>query len=106
MSVIGFVGLGVMGGPMCRNMALKHAGDVLAFDTNTSAFDILEGTKGRRVSALADLAAHADVVFLSLPGGPAVEQVCLGPNGLTSGARKPSIIVDLYGFYNLYERRT
>lgn len=93
--VIGFVGLGVMGGPMCRNMALKHAGDVLAFDTNISAFEILEGTKGRRVGALADLAAQADVVFLSLPGGPAVGQVCLGPNGLASGARKPRIIVDL-----------
>ena len=35
--VIGFVGLGVMGGPMCRNMALKNSGDVLAFDTNTTS---------------------------------------------------------------------
>lgn len=93
--VIGFVGLGVMGGPMCRNMALKHGGEVLAFDTNSSAFQILEGTKGRRVQTLAELAAQADVVFLSLPGGPAVEQVCLGVESLTGGAKKPQVIVDL-----------
>ncbi|NWF47240.1 NAD(P)-dependent oxidoreductase [Hydrogenophaga sp. D2P1] len=94
-AVIGFVGLGVMGGAMCRNVAMKHAGDVLAFDTNPGAFEVLDGTKARRVGTLAELAAQADVVFLSLPGGPAVEQVCLGSSGLTSGARRPQVIVDL-----------
>lgn len=93
--VIGFVGLGVMGGPMCRNMVVKHPGEVLAFDTNAQAFEILEGTQAQRVSTLAELATRADVVFLSLPGGPAVEQVCLGSDGLTSGARRPEVIVDL-----------
>jgi 3-hydroxyisobutyrate dehydrogenase-like beta-hydroxyacid dehydrogenase len=93
--VIGFVGLGVMGGPMCRNMALKHGGDILAFDTNASAFQILEGTKASRISSLGELAARADIVFLSLPGGPAVEQVCLGAESLTGSAKKPRIIVDL-----------
>jgi len=94
-TVIGFVGLGVMGGAMCRNMALKHAGEVIAFDVNANAFEILEGTKARRAATLAELAAQADVIFLSLPGGPQVEQVSLGDQGLTSGARRPSIIVDL-----------
>lgn len=93
--VIGFIGLGVMGGPMCRNMALKHPGEVLAFDTQDAAFDAVEGTKARRVSSVAALAAEADVVFLSLPGGPAVKAVCLGEKGLTSGTRKPAVIVDL-----------
>lgn len=93
--VIGFVGLGVMGGPMCRNMALKHAGEVLAFDTQDAAFAAVAETKARRVASLAELAAQADVVFLSLPAGPAVEAVCLGPQGLAAGARKPAVIVDL-----------
>lgn len=93
--VIGFVGLGVMGGAMCRNVALKHGGDVVAFDTNNSAFEVLAGTQARRVGTLAELAALADVVFLSLPGGPAVEQVCLGANGLSSGPRRPQVVVDL-----------
>ncbi|MEB2399121.1 MAG: NAD(P)-dependent oxidoreductase [Alcaligenaceae bacterium] len=93
--VIGFIGLGVMGGPMCRNMALKHAGDVLAYDMNSSAFEALEGTKARRMATVADVAAAADCVFLSLPGGPQVEQVCLGAGGLSAGGRRPSTIVDL-----------
>lgn len=93
--VIGFVGLGVMGGPMCRNMAQKHPGPVLAFDMNPNAFEILEGTKASRVDSLLEIAAQADVVFLSLPGGVQVEQATLGQNGLTSGERRPSILVDL-----------
>ena len=93
--VIGFVGLGVMGGPMCRNVALKHSGDVIAFDMNPAGFVALDGTKARRAQALGELAEQADIVFLSLPGGPQVEQVCLGAQGLASAARPPSIIVDL-----------
>lgn len=93
--VIGFVGLGVMGGPMCRNMALKHAGGVVAFDTNDHAFQVLDGTKARRAASLEDLAGEADIVFLSLPGGPAVEAVTLGPQGLAGGVRRPKAIVDL-----------
>ena len=93
--VIGFVGLGVMGGAMCRNMAVKHPGDVIAVDTNEAAFAAVEGTKARRVASLAELAAQADIVFLSLPGDPQVEQVCLGARGLAAGERRPSVIVDL-----------
>lgn len=93
--VIGFIGLGVMGGPMCRNMALKHAGDVVAYDMSPDAFKALEGTKARRMETVADVAAVADYVFLSLPGGPQVDQVCLGAAGLSDGSRRPSTIVDL-----------
>jgi len=94
-SVIGFVGLGVMGGPMCRNIALKHHGDVIAYDTNPAAFDFLQDTKVCRATSLAQVAAIADIVFLSLPGGPEVGQVCFSDGGLVSGDRKPEVIVDL-----------
>lgn len=94
-AAIGFVGLGVMGGPMCRNMALKHAGEVLAFDTSEAAFEAVAGTKAKRAASLAELAAQAQVVFLSLPAGPAVEAVCLGEQGLAAGERRPQVIVDL-----------
>jgi 3-hydroxyisobutyrate dehydrogenase-like beta-hydroxyacid dehydrogenase len=93
--VVGFIGLGVMGGAMCRNIALKHIGPVVAFDANPAAFAALEGTIAKRVASVADIAAQADIVFLSLPGGPQVDSVCLGTQGLTSGARKPSAIIDL-----------
>jgi 3-hydroxyisobutyrate dehydrogenase-like beta-hydroxyacid dehydrogenase len=93
--VIGFVGLGVMGAPMCRNVALKHSGDVIAFDMNPAAFAALEGTRARRAKTLAEVAEQSDIVLLSLPGGPQVEQVCLGGQGLASVSAPPSIIVDL-----------
>lgn len=93
--VIGFVGLGVMGGAMCRNLALKHPGDVIAFDMSSAAFAALENTKAGRAKSLREVAGHADIVFLSLPGGPQVEQVCIGAEGLASVLKRPSIIVDL-----------
>jgi len=93
--VIGFVGLGVMGGAMCRNMAAKHDRAVVAYDAYEPAFEALNGTRARRAGSVADVAAAADIVFLSLPGGPQVEQVCLGADGLVSGERRPSIVVDL-----------
>jgi 3-hydroxyisobutyrate dehydrogenase-like beta-hydroxyacid dehydrogenase len=92
---IGFIGLGVMGGPMCRNVALKHPGDVIAFDMNDAAFQALDGTKARRAGTVADVAREADLVFLSLPGGPQVEQVCLGEQGLAGADSRVRCIVDL-----------
>jgi 3-hydroxyisobutyrate dehydrogenase-like beta-hydroxyacid dehydrogenase len=93
--VIGFVGLGVMGGAMCRNVALKHSGDVVAFDMNPAAFAALHGTKARFARSQEEVAEQADIVFLSLPGGQQVEQVCLGPQGLASASPPPQVIVDL-----------
>ncbi len=92
---IGFVGLGVMGGPMCRNMALKHDGDVIAFDMAPGAFDLLADTGARQAESLTQVASEADIVFLSLPGDPQVREVCLGERGLSAGGDKPSLIVDL-----------
>ncbi len=92
---LGFIGLGVMGGPMCRNMAVKHEGDVVAFDLHASAFAALDGTPALLAGSVAEVAQRADIVFLSLPGGPQVERVCLGADGLTSGARHPAVVVDL-----------
>ena len=90
---IGFIGLGVMGGPMCRNVATKHAGEVVAFDLSADALAALGDTKVEAAESVEALAARADVVFLSLPGGPQVEAVALGP--VAAAARPGTIVVDL-----------
>lgn len=90
---IGFIGLGVMGGPMCRNVALKHPGRVVAFDLSSAALDALADTRAERAGSVEELAAVADVVFLSLPGGPQVEAVAGGP--VAAHARPGSVAVDL-----------
>lgn len=92
---IGFVGLGNIGGPMAWNIAGKHGGAFIVHDANPAAYAVLQDRPARRAAGLAELAEQADIVFLSLPGSAQVEAVCLGPQGLTSGARKPSVIVDL-----------
>jgi 3-hydroxyisobutyrate dehydrogenase-like beta-hydroxyacid dehydrogenase len=92
MQTIGFVGLGVMGGPMCRNVAKKHAGAVQMLDREPAAMSALSDTKAEAASSLEALAASADVILLSLPGGPQVEAVCAIIQG---SARPGTIVVDL-----------
>ena len=72
---IGFIGLGVMGGPMCRNIATKHAGRVLCFDLSDAARSALADTKVEQMDSVEALAKEADIVCLSLPGGPQVLKV-------------------------------
>lgn len=88
---IGFIGLGVMGGAMCRNMALKHAGQVLCFDLDPAAAANLEGTNGEFVTSIEAACARADIVFLSLPGGKQVQAVSAE---VARHARRGTIIVD------------
>jgi 3-hydroxyisobutyrate dehydrogenase-like beta-hydroxyacid dehydrogenase len=89
---IGFIGLGVMGGPMCRNVALKHPGRVIAFDMNEGAFSILDDTKGEWAASMPTLAAEADFILLSLPGGPQVKAVA---TEVAHHAKPGMTIVDL-----------
>ena len=73
---IGFIGLGVMGGSMCRNVVQLHAGPVCAFDMNPAALEEIRLAGGLVAASVADVAAGADVIFLSLPGGKQVAEVC------------------------------
>jgi 3-hydroxyisobutyrate dehydrogenase-like beta-hydroxyacid dehydrogenase len=92
---LGFIGLGVMGGPMCRNVVTKHAGPVHVFDLNPAAVEELRAAGAQVAPTVADVAAKADVVFLSLPGGKQVRQVCLDEGGLAAAGRAGMTIVDL-----------
>ncbi|KMK65320.1 NAD(P)-dependent oxidoreductase [Puniceibacterium sp. IMCC21224] len=89
---IGFVGLGVMGGPMCQNMARKHHGKVLAFDLSEDALVAVEQDSAERVASLVDLAQASDIIFLSLPGDPQVDAVT---TELLNADGKCKIVVDL-----------
>ena len=92
---IGFIGLGVMGGPMCRNVIRKHAAPVHAYDLNPLAVREAAEAGARAGASVAEVAAASDMVFLSLPGGQQVEEVCLGPGGLATVCRRGAIVVDL-----------
>lgn len=89
---IGFIGLGVMGGPMCRNIATKHGGRVLAQDLSAEALAALADTKAEPAD-IAAIAAQCDIVCLSLPGGPQVEAVAKALQA--AGLRPGAVVVDL-----------
>jgi 3-hydroxyisobutyrate dehydrogenase-like beta-hydroxyacid dehydrogenase len=92
---LGFIGLGVMGGPMCRNVVTKHPAPVFAFDLNAAALSEAVETGARRAGSIAEVAAHAEVLFLSLPGGKQVEAVCFGDGGIAEAAKPGLVVVDL-----------
>jgi len=91
---IGFIGLGIMGKPMLRN--LRKAGhELVAYDVFAASVDAVVGEGVERGSSCKDVAERTDVVITMLPDGPEVEQAVLGPGGVLEGAHKDLILVDM-----------
>ena len=84
--MIGFIGVGTMGEPMCRNLARKSGMTVLAADRDKAPLDRL-AADGVKIASVEEIAESCRTIFLSLPGGREVEEVCLGNGGLVSKAR-------------------
>jgi 3-hydroxyisobutyrate dehydrogenase-like beta-hydroxyacid dehydrogenase len=74
--MIGFIGLGVMGEPMCRNLAAKCGDDVLGLDLGPAPLERLKTFGVQAASGVREIAERCSTVFLSLPGVPAVKEVC------------------------------
>ena len=92
---IGFIGLGVMGEPMCRNLAAKYVAPVIAFDLDTVPVTRLAQHGVTPAKTPREVAAAATIVFLSLPSGEVVESVAHAPDGLLAAARAGQIVADL-----------
>lgn len=91
----GFIGVGVMGEPMCRNLRRKSGARVIALDRDPAPLERLAAEGVTPAKSIAEAVASSDVVFLSLPSGEAVEQVVRAPDGVMACARSGQIIVDL-----------
>ena len=90
---LGFIGLGVMGEPMCRNLVRKGGAEVLCHDVRPEPVRRL-CADGAEAAGTADMAARCDAILLSLPGEPQVREVCLGGDGLVRRMREGQILVD------------
>lgn len=90
---LGFIGLGMMGGPMALNL-LRAGHEVLALDTNKAALDAVVAAGGRAMNGPAEIANEVDTVYVSLPTPDVVRAVALGPGGLIEG-KKINTFVDL-----------
>lgn len=91
-ATLGFIGLGVMGGPMSRNVVKKHGATVHAFDMAPAALEELREAGAVAASSVQDVAKAARVIFLSLPGGKQVHAVC---SDIAEVAAAGTVIVDL-----------
>ncbi len=92
---VGFIGVGNMGGPMCRNIIRHTNHQVTVFDLNADAIAACTALGAAAGGSVAQVAADTDVVFTSLPMPRHVEEVTLGPGGIAENARPGSVLIDL-----------
>jgi 2-hydroxy-3-oxopropionate reductase len=94
MSNIGFIGLGIMGRPMAKNL-LKAGHKLVIYDVVRGSVDEVGASGAVRGESCSDVASKSDIVITMLPDGPDVETAVLGPAGVLEGARKGCILVDM-----------
>jgi 3-hydroxyisobutyrate dehydrogenase-like beta-hydroxyacid dehydrogenase len=92
---VGFIGVGNMGGPMCRNIIKNTNHEVIVFDLNPDAVKACTDLGAAAGSSVADVAARCDVVLTSLPMPKHVEAVALGAGGIAENARPGTVYIDL-----------
>lgn len=93
MAVVGWIGLGHMGGPMAANL-VKAGHDVRGFDLSAEAVTAVEEAGVRPVISIAEAVDGADVIFTMLPKGEHARAVYLGEGGVLSHASTDTLLVD------------
>ncbi len=91
---IGFIGLGIMGVPMARNL-LKHGHTLTVWSRRRQSMQGLLNAGAEGAADAAELAGNADVVFSMLPDAADVREVMLGAQGVVHGARAGLVAVDM-----------
>jgi 3-hydroxyisobutyrate dehydrogenase-like beta-hydroxyacid dehydrogenase len=90
-SVLGFVGVGRMGGPMASRL-LDAGHELVVFDTNAEATAPLAARGARTAASAAEAASIASIVFVSLPTPAIVQTVALAPGGISSGTAVRTLV--------------
>jgi 2-hydroxy-3-oxopropionate reductase len=93
-TTIGFIGLGIMGKPMCRNL-LKAGYPLVVYDRSSPPVKQLVADGAVEVGSAKEVAERSEVVITMLPDGPDVEQAVLSPNGALAGARRGAVFIDM-----------
>lgn len=93
MSKVGFVGLGIMGKPMAKNM-LAAGVDLVVNDVNTAAVEELVAA-GASTGTLAEIGAQCDVIFMILPSGEISKAVLFAEDGIASTLTAGKIVCDM-----------
>jgi 2-hydroxy-3-oxopropionate reductase len=94
MGKIGFIGLGIMGKPMAKNL-LKAGKSLVVYDVAIATMEELAAEGAERAESPAGVAAAADLIITMLPNSPHVREVVSGKNGIMDTTRKGQIVVDM-----------
>ena len=90
---IGFIGLGIMGKPMCRNV--KKAGyEVVVFNRSKESVRELAAEGAIAAASVAEVASQCKVIITMLPNSPEVREVCL-ENGIADHAKAGTMVIDM-----------
>ncbi len=92
--MVGFIGLGIMGRPMARNL-LKAGFPLVAWNRTRSKGDGLVTEGARWADTPASMAREVSVVIIMVTDSPDVEEVVLGPAGVIEGVRPGSVVIDM-----------
>jgi 2-hydroxy-3-oxopropionate reductase len=93
MTTVGFIGLGIMGSPMARNL-VKAGFTVRGFDLDADAVEKLVADGGKPAASIADAVRGADIVATMLPADPHVEAVVLGEDGVLAHLEPGALLID------------
>jgi 2-hydroxy-3-oxopropionate reductase len=91
---IGFIGLGIMGKPMSKNL-VKAGHELVVCDFNKDAVAELVEMGAKQAANGAEVAKECDVIITMLPNSPHVRSVALGENGIADGAHEGSVLIDM-----------
>ena len=104
MATVGFVGLGIMGRPMLKNL-LRAGHTVVAYGRTAAKIDACVADGTQRGASNRDVGARAEIVITMLPNGPEVEDVVLGADGILSGAKPGSLLIDMSSISPLVSKK-
>ncbi len=91
---IGFVGLGIMGQPMVRNL-MKAGYELVVYDRHDEKIEALRKDGAKPVGSPKEAAQDCPVIITMLPNSPNVKEAVLGANGILEGAREGSLLIDM-----------
>lgn len=103
MKKIGFIGLGIMGKPMSRNL-LKAGYPLVVYDIVAPAVEEIVSAGAEKGSSPRDVAAKTDIIITMLPNSPHVKEVVLGKSGVFEAASPGSILIDMSSIAPLVAR--
>ncbi|QUH26464.1 2-hydroxy-3-oxopropionate reductase [Serpentinicella alkaliphila] len=99
---IGFIGLGIMGKPMAKNL-IKGGYSLVVLNRN-KAVEELKALGAETATTSAELASKCDVIITMLPNSPEVKEVVLGEEGVIEGAKFGSVVIDMSSIAPLSSR--